>query len=209
LSSRPPGSSRLAAAAGDTPTVGDDSPKEVVDYWLDNDNAQIAGSIIGVYAVVFFVWFAATLRTAFDRAGAGRESIAPRVSWGGALILAAGLGVALGLSFATADAADDIPRSALLPLATLTDDFWLPFPLGFSLFLLGAGFAGLSTLVIPKWLAIFAIVLGFISLTPVGFFGFFGFLGGILWSAVAGVILYTRGGAATPVPEAAPARPPG
>lgn len=183
----------LIAAAivigGETPTTGEDSRKETIDFWVDNDGEQIISSIIGVYAGLFFVWFAATLRTAFDHANAGRASIAARVSWGGALLLAAGLFVALGLAFAVADAADDISRDALYPLAVLTDSFFLPFPPAFALFLIGSGVAILDTRVLARWLGIVAIVLGVISVTPIGFFAF---LVGILWIGVASVALFLR-----------------
>lgn len=180
---------------GDTPTAGDDSKQETVKFWLDKDGEQLASTILGVYAGLFFVWFAAGLRSAFDRTAVGRESVAARVSWGGALLLAGGLFVALGIQFVVADVAHDVSRDTLYTLAVLSDDFWIPFPAGFGLFLLGSGGAILTTDALPRWLGIAAIVLGVISVTPLGFFGF---LGGILWTLVASIALFRRSGAVAP-----------
>jgi hypothetical protein len=191
---------------GDTPTAGDDSKQETVKFWLDKDGKELASTFIGAYAGLFFVWFAAGLRSAFDRTAVGRESVAARVSWGGALVLATGLFVALGLEFVVADVADDVSRDTLYTLAVLSDDFWIPFAAGFGLFLLGSGGAILTTGALPRWIGIVAIVLGIISVTPIGFLGF---LGGIVWTLVASIALFRRSGAVAPAAAGtAPLGPP-
>lgn len=190
---------------GETPTVGEDSRRETIDFWRDNDDAQVISAVLGVYAGFFLVWFAAGLRSAFDRAGIERDSVAARVSWAGALILAAGLFVALGLAFAVGDAADDVSGNTLFTLAVLTDGFFLPFPPGMALFLTGSGAAALATGVLPRWMGIAAILLGILCLIP--YAGFFALVIGILWIALSSILLWRRGGAA-PAAVAEPLGPP-
>jgi hypothetical protein len=185
--------------------VGEDSRQETLDFWRDNDDAQVISAVLGVYAGIFLVWFAAGMRSAFDRAGIARESVAARVSWAGALTLAAGLFVALGLAFVVGDAANDVSDSTLFTLAVLTDGFFLPFPPGMALFLTGSGAAILGTGVLPRWMGIAAIVLGLLCLIP--YAGFFALVVGILWILVASILLTRSGGAAT-TERAAPLGPP-
>ena len=64
------------ALSGNTPDT-DSSTADTVSYWSSHDSRQIASAIIGTFAVIFFIWFGAILRSALLRAegGEGRLSL--------------------------------------------------------------------------------------------------------------------------------------
>jgi hypothetical protein len=51
---------------GETPD-NSDSAQEIGSFWKDNDSEQIWSSLIGAWSLVFFVWFAASVRAALRR----------------------------------------------------------------------------------------------------------------------------------------------
>jgi hypothetical protein len=71
----------------------------------------------------------------------------------------------------------------------LYNDFFLGFPVGLGTFLLASALAILRTGVLPAWLGWVALLLGIISLTPIGFFAFFVVLA---WIAVVSVMLFQQ-----------------
>jgi hypothetical protein len=186
----------------------DDPRHEVVSYWTENDDKEIAVTIIGAWATVFFVWFAASLRSALRLAegGTGRLS---SISFAGALILAAGLLVGLSIEFAAADSVGDVPAEVTHTLSVLSAEFFFPIAAGFLLFLVASGLAIGRTRALPVWLGWAAIVLGVVSLTPIGFAGF---IGGLIWILIASILLFRRGerpvaGTREPAPAGAPPGP--
>jgi hypothetical protein len=184
-----------AIIGGETPDT-DDSTASVVQFWQDNDSSQIWACAIGGWATVLFVWFAASLRSVLRRAegDAGRLS---SISFGGALLLAAGLVSLLGFAFAAADTVDDVPAEVTQTLSVLNSDFFFLLAVGNGLFLLGAALCVLRYAALPRWLGYVALVLGIAAVTPIGFFAF---LAMGIWVIVVSILLYQRGGPATPAP---------
>jgi hypothetical protein len=195
------------ALTGDEPEA-DAGAAKAVKYWSDNDSKEIAVSIGGVLAVVFFVWFAGTLRSRLLEAEGGAGRLA-NTAWAGALIFSTGLLTLVAISFTAADTAGDVPPTVTQTLSALNSDLFFPAAGGGALLYLGTGVAALRTLALPKWLGWVSIVLGVVCFTPAGFVPFL-LLG--LWTAADSVILYRSGAAAvertpraaTP-PPAAPA----
>ena len=174
--------------SSETPAV-DDSTREVVSYWTENEGKEMASAVVGAWATVFFVWFAASWRSLISRAEGGSGRLASIV-FGGALIFAAGLLSALSIEFAAAESAGDVPAPVTQTLSVLYSDFFFPLAGGFALFLLGSAVAIVRTRVLPVWLGWIALVIGIVALTPLGFFGF---IGGMIWILVASVVLFLRG----------------
>jgi hypothetical protein len=177
----------------------DDSTAKVLKFWLDNDGEQMAGAFIGALAAVPLLWFFGSLRSAFRIAegGTGRLS---SIAYAGGIVLVAFAVVDSSLQFATADTAGDVPPLVTQSLSVLYGDFFLGFPVGVGTFLLASSLVILRTGVLPAWLGWVALVLGIVSLTPVGFFAFFVVLA---WIAIVSVMLYRQ--QSPPAPAPAPA----
>ena len=188
----------LLLTSGETPDT-DDSTREIVQFWKENETEQMLVSAGGVISSVFLLWFAASLRDALWQAEGGSGRLAA-LSFGGAVLAVSGMMILFGLNFAVAESADDAPASAVHALSTLNNGLFFPFIGGFGVFMFASGLAALRTRALPAVAAWIAIVVGLVSFTPVGFFAF---LVAVIWVAVVGVMLYRRSArptAAAPVP---------
>jgi hypothetical protein len=172
---------------GETPDNGDSALK-IATFWKDHDTEQIWTSVIGAWSTLFFVWFAATLRSTLRKAEEGSARLST-LCFGGAIIGATGFLTMLGINFAIADGADDLSGAALKTLTVLSNGFFLPLAVGFAVFFLAAGILAVRFAVLPAWLGWFTIVLGIACVTPVGFFAL---LVGLVWILVVSVMLYRR-----------------
>jgi hypothetical protein len=186
-----------AIIGGETPDT-DDSTLSVVRWWQDNDTSQIWANVIAGWSTIFLVWFAGSLRVALRRTEGepGRLSV---VSFGGALLMAAGLLCFASFGFAAADVADDVPNVApavIQTLSILSTDFFLLVGAGTALFMIGTGVAVVRFGALPTWMGYVAVILGIAAVTPAGFFAF---LASGIWILIASVLLYQRG-----QPSAAP-----
>jgi hypothetical protein len=170
---------------GETPD-NSDSAREIGRYWKDHDTEQIWTSIIAAWSLIFFVWFAASLRGALRRVedGPGRLSAA---SFAGAVIATVGLLLAFSFTFSIAEGADELSPSALKTLTVLSNGIFLPIAVGFGIFFLATGILAVRSRLLPVWLGWLTIVLGIVCVTPVGFFAL---LVGLLWILVVSVMLY-------------------
>ena len=176
------------AIGGETPS-NDDSPQKILQFWRDHDTEQIWTSVIVAWSLVFFVWFAGSVRAVLRRAegGVGRLSA---VSFGGALIGATGLLILASLNFAAADAIEDAP-GAVYTITILNNEVFFPIAVGLGVFYLATGLAALRFGVLPAWAAWVTIVLGILHVTPIGFFAL---LAGLIWILVVSIVLYRREG---------------
>ncbi len=180
-----------AVLGGETPE-GKDSQESIVRYWTDNEAERIWSDALGAWAAVFFMWFAATLRSVLRAAETGPARLAS-LSLAGATIAATGLLCAVSIDFATAESAGDVPGDVTHTLTVLNNNFFFPMAAGYGIFLLAAGVLAVRTGALPAWLGWGAIVIGVLCVTPVGFFAI---LGGLVWVLVASVLLYQRATAA-------------
>src|SRR4051794_5736198 len=189
---------------GETPD-NSDSRREIVNFWKDNKDAQIWSTVIGAWATVFFVWFAATLRSVLRRSEEGPSRLSA-VCFGGGLIGATGLLSGLSFEFAAADSVDDVPPNVTHTLTILSNEFFFPIAVGFGLFFIGAGVLAVTRAALPVWLGWLGIVIGIACITPAGFFAL---LLGALWVLVASVVLYRAEAPTAAGPASAePPRPP-
>jgi hypothetical protein len=180
-----------AIIGGETPD-SDDSTLSVVRWWQDNDTSQIWANAIAGWSTIFLVWFGGSLRVALQRTEGepGRLSL---VSFGGILLIAAGLLSFAGFGFAAADVADDVPDVApavIQTLSVLSTDFFLLVAGGGGLFMIATGVAVVRFGALPTWMGYVAVIIGIAAVTPAGFFAFL--LTGI-WILIASILLYRRG----------------
>jgi hypothetical protein len=187
--------------AGDTPD-NDSSTAKVVKYWNDHDGDQIASSLVGAIGLIFFVWFAGSLRSAL-RAAEGATGRLSAISYGGALVFASGGIISLSLTFAVADTVGDVPPLVTQSLSVLSNDVWLWAPVGTALLLLPAAVVAFRTGFLPRWLAWITALIVVALFTPVAWFGL---MASLIWIVGVSIMLFRRGGApAAPPPAAAPA----
>ena len=175
---------------GETPD-DDDSQQSIVQFWTENDDEQIWSVIVAAWSMVFFMWFAATLRSVLRAAEEGPARLSS-LSLAGAAIAATGLLSLLSITFATADTAGDVPGEVTHALTVLSGGFFVPMAAGYAIFLLAAGLLAVRTGALPAWLGWAAIVIGVLCVTPIGFIAL---LVGLLWVLVASVMLFQRGAA--------------
>jgi hypothetical protein len=201
---------------GEAPSA-DEPAQEIVEFWKDEETAQIISAVLGAWAAVALVWFAGSVREAITRAEPGPGRLGS-LALAGAAITAAGLALLSGLQFAAADWADDVPPDVTHTISALFNDLFFPIAVGNAVFLLAAGIGAVRHGAFDKRLGWIAIGLGVLSVTPIGFFALIGML---IWVGITSIVLYRKkdpvgSGAAPPsssgpsieVPPAAGTPPP-
>ena len=73
--------------SGSSPDTND-STQKVVQVWSDNDTKQIVGAILSALAIVPFIWFLGSLRSALRVAEGGTGRLAS-IAFGAGLVLGA------------------------------------------------------------------------------------------------------------------------
>lgn len=185
--------------SGETPAT-DDSPREIVDFYLDNDDSQAAGSAVLALGCVALVFFLGTLRRAL-RAAAGDDGGLSTVVLLGGVVLAVGASIFAGIGFTLGDAADELPPSAILTLNALNSDMFFTVAVGTAVFNLALALAVLRHGGLPRPLGWVALVIGIAGLTPLGFFSFLATGIVIVWVSVALMMKPETGAGSTPVAD--------
>jgi hypothetical protein len=170
---------------GETPGA-DDGIVKVVNYWKDNQDQAIASAIIAAISTVFLLWFAGVLRAVLALAEGPPARLA-NTAFGGAIVGAMGWLLLIGFTFVAADTADDVAPQVTQAMSVLQADFFFPLSVGFAVFLLASGLALVRTAALPAWVGWSALVLGVVSVTPVGFFAILAML---VWIVVVSVMLF-------------------
>lgn len=177
--------------AGEPPDV-DAMPDDLLSYY-DDDSLQIAAALLALGSF-FFLVFASAIATALRTARTSDPgSAAAKVSFAGGIVFTVGLTIFAGLAFTAAEVADEVDAGTLQTLNALEMNMFFTVAVGTAAFLLGTGVGALKTAILPRWLALVAIVLGVLAITPAGFVAFLG-LG--IWTLVASVMLAMRAGRA-------------
>lgn len=181
------------AVAGDEPPAADEGADKVAQFYIDNkDSIQLSALFAGI-AMALFVFWGGYLRKVL-RAAEGEGGGLSAVAFAGTIIVAVGLAIDQSLSFAMAEAAEDVDAAQIQALQVYWDNDWMPMALGLSIYLIAGGISIVRTGALPKWLGWIAIVLGVAGLTPVGFVAF---LGGGIWTLIASIMLTMRARSAT------------
>ena len=110
---------------GDPPTIGDDSAREITDFYKDNKNSVMVGAGLAVGASTLFVFFGGYLRRVLSAAG-GESDTLPLVAFAGTVVFAVGVAIDGTISFALADSADDLSPEAVESLSALWNNDFVP-----------------------------------------------------------------------------------
>jgi hypothetical protein len=175
----------VAFSIGGEPPDADDPAEEIVAHYVDNQDSVEIGAILGAVAALLLLFFANYFRGVLAAAETDARRLSPLVLTGAA-IMAVGVTIDATISFAIAEAAEDIEPASVQTLQALWDNDFLPISLGTTTFLIASGASILRTRAVPSWLGWIAIVLAVLSFTPVGWIAF---LGGGIWIAILAVVL--------------------
>lgn len=173
---------------GEPPDPTDDSAREIVDFYVDNESAQKVGAFLSGLAGVVLVFFGSYLREVLRLAEGGRDFL-PTAAFAGTFLIAVGATIDGTISLTLAETAEDLDPGALQALSALFNNDYIPFAAGSMLFLLALGLSVLRSGALPKAIGWVAIALAVIGLTPLGFVSF---IGSGLLIAVIGVMLAMR-----------------
>lgn len=173
---------------GGEPPSADSPVKEIVAHYSDNKDSVIVGAALLGVAATFLVFFGGYLRKVLS-AAEGEGGVLSAVSLVGAAVMATGIAIDATITFALAEAADDIEPAAVQALQALWDNDFIPIAVGTQVLLLSAGISILRHAALPKWLGAVAILLAVVGLTPLGFIAF---LGGGIWILIVSVMLALR-----------------
>jgi len=150
------------------PTSADKPVNEIVEYYVDGKDTIQMGAILSTAAGVLLIFFGAYLRKVLRAAGGEGETLS-LVAFIGLVLVALGFAIDGTISFALADAAEDIDPIAVQSLQALWDNDFLPIALGVMTFLWATGLSVIRSGVLPKWLGYLMILLAVIGATPIGF----------------------------------------
>jgi hypothetical protein len=168
---------------GETPGT-DESAREIVDFYLENDDEQALASTLVALGCVALLFFLGSLRRAL-RAAAGDEGGLSTVVLVGGVVIVVGSSIFAGIGFTLGDAADELPRSAILTLNALNTDMFFTVAVGTAVFNLSLGLAILRHGGLPRPLGWVALVIGIVGLTPLAFFAFLATAIMIVWASIA------------------------
>jgi hypothetical protein len=195
----------VAFIVGGESPAADDSTQEVIEFYAENDDANQWAAALLSLAAAFLVWFGGTLRATLRRGDDDAGRLAA-IAFGGFLALAVGMTAFAGFTFAAADTVGDVPPEVTQTLSVLNSDFFFIAAMGNLVALVAAGIAIVRHGALPSGLGWVAVILGALSITPVGFFAI---LAGLVWIVIVSVVMYQAGTTATPGPTttAGPAAP--
>lgn len=174
--------------SGEPATIADDSVREIVDYYTDNDTKLWITTFMEVLAAVLLVFYGGYLRKVF-RAAEGEGHMLSSVVMAGTTIVAIGAALDATINVALIESIEDIEPAAVQALSALWNNDFLVFALGTIVFMLAAGLTILRHGALPKWLGWFAILTAIVGMTPVGWFGA---IGAGVWIIITSVMLALR-----------------
>jgi hypothetical protein len=186
----------LSFVVGGEPPAADEPVEEIIEHYVDNDDAIWAATIIGGLAVLSVLFFGAYLRRLFAAAEGPDGGLLPPLVFAATVIMAVGAGIDMTISVSLAEAVEDIDPAAVQALQALWDNDFVPVAIGIVLLLLSSGLSIVKYGALPRWLGWVAIAIAVVGMTPIGFAAFP--LGGV-WLIIVSILLAVRAGrTATP-----------
>jgi hypothetical protein len=181
------------ALSWNTPN-SDASGAKVISFFHSHRSEEMTSNFLGGAAAAFLLFFASALRVHLRRGADGLAAL----GFGGGILAAGGGAIFSSLGLALADVPTKLDASSAQALNVLSNDFFFPFAVGLSAFMIGNGLAIVRSRALPRWLGWVAFVIGLVSFSPAGFVAFFAVM---VWTVIVGVLLYVRGGQPTGSPH--------
>jgi hypothetical protein len=192
----------VVVESGNTPA--DDAPiAEIARYFETEENSLYLGAVLFFLGILFFVWFAASLRAAVVRAERGVGRVASVVYGSAVMASVCGMGLLvpqISGAFAANESNRPLSPGAAQALWEAGSGFFIAAAYSNALLLLATSVAIWRWRVLPVWLAWIQTLLAIVLLIPpIGWAGqIFVFP---LWVALVGVLLFLR--EEGPMPSAA------
>ena len=158
----------ISFIVGGEPKSADEPVGEIVDYYVDNKESVQFGAITAAVGGLLLIFFGAYLRQVLH-AAAGEGEILSLVSFAGLVLVAMGLAIDSTISFALAEAAEDVDPAAVQALQALWDNDFVPIILGVMAFLWATGISVIRSGALPKWMGWAMIAFAILGATPIGF----------------------------------------
>lgn len=178
--------------SGETPD-GNASPAKVIAYYGSHRSDIEASAIVFVFAFLFLVLFAGSLRSYLRRTAAA-EGLSALVL-AGAVLMAAGAVTGSAVEYGLAHHLSRVGPATAQTMNLLSNELFLPVIVGAFLLAVPSGLAILRGARLPNWLGWVAIVLGIAALIPPASFP--SLLGFVIWSVIVSILMYRRTGPAT------------
>ncbi len=179
------------AVSGEPPDASDPA-QELVDFYTDNEGAQMVSTILEALAAAALVFFGGLMRRVL-RDAEGEGHVLSAVAFAGTIIIATGLAFDATIAFTLTDSAGEIEPESTRTLVALYNTDFMPMAVGTFVFMLATGLSVLRHGALPKWIGAIAVLLAVIAVTPIGFAAFIGM--GIL-VLIMSVMLFMKAGAA-------------
>ena len=158
-----------------------------------------ASNILFAIAFLALLLFAGALRS-YLRRTPGNDGLAALVL-AGAVVMSVTAIMISGIEYGIVHHAERLSPEMARTLNFLSNEMFVPILAGAFVFGVCSGLAIIRGAGLPAWLGWIAIVLGIVALIPpIGFGAFVGF---IAWSAIVGILMFTRLQSAAPAPAAA------
>jgi hypothetical protein len=146
----------FAALSAATIVITPNSPSSsasgatVVAFYKAHHSVELDSVIIGVFALAFFLGFAATLRSYLRRSEAA-EGLSALVL-AAAVLLVVGLAISAGFAYTLADLPNRLAPATAQTLNMLDEDVFFAMAVGVGLFGIASGLAILRGGHLPRWL---------------------------------------------------------
>ena len=182
-------------SGSETPEANASSAKVIAFYRAHSSEVKTS-TIIFVFAFLFLVLFAGSLRSYMRRTPAADGPAA--IVLAGAVLMTAGALTSSSVEFGLAENLSHLEPATAQTMSLLSNELFLPVLGGAFLFAIASGLAILRGARLPNWLGWVAIVLGIAALIPPASFP--ALLGFVIWSIIVSVLIYLRTGPGVPAP---------
>ena len=174
-------------ATGSTPS-SNATAQHAVSFFTAHRTGQRVSTFLIAYAVIFAVFFGASLRSYLKARSDGDGLIT--VGFSGIVIFAVGACTLVGMTFAAADVPGKISPAAEQALNVLQNDTFFAFLGGTAIFLIGNGLAIVASGALPAWLGWIALPLAVAAVTPIGWLVAIFVLP--VWVLIVAVLMFLR-----------------
>jgi len=157
---------------------------KVISYADAHKGSLTTSSVIIGFSLFFGLMFYGQLRGFLRRSPAVEQLAA--ISFGGAVLFAAGGGVVAGAQLALGDSPTKMDPAAAQALNVLARDLPMILFVGGGVLLFAAGLAIIKSRSLPAWLGWAGIVLGVVAVLPLGFIAV---IGVALWTLATSIVL--------------------
>src|SRR2546423_13814507 len=144
---------------------------KVISYYAAHRGREQGAGFMGMYAVVFLLFFVAAFR-AYQRRTRPESGPLAALSFGGGLMVAVGVGILSAAQIALSDVPGSLSPAAAQALNVISSDLYIPLLAAACVFMIANGLVKLRHGVLPHWIGWIPLTIGDRSVPPPGRSGF-------------------------------------